>query len=508
MFSYSLPEFTKKINTKTLSIVMTVLYVVSVLPLLVLGHYNWLSADDMSMAYRAHEYIINGGNAFGFLGYLLQITYDEYMNWVGYFFSATLSSLCPSIFGEKLYFLVVYEVIGLLTLGVCYFFNALFVYGFKGDKHLANVISMLTLIMITQCMPAGMPRVEAFYWHSGAINYMFMFGFGLFWIGLLIRAVYDTTTARRRGKLIWACIWGVLLGGANYMTALELAIISVLVLMILIFSRTGFIKLEDLDNEQKKSAGLVWIPACLNLMGFIVSCLAPGNKTRGAQVEGFGAIKSIMVAFYQTFDMCVNDYTRWEVIVLLLIVACVSWKLAGTIGHKFEHPFMFAVFALGMTASNIVPPLFATGNIEAGRLQSIFWAEYALMMVLTTFYVTAWARQSLGVSRDVDGSVVILALLFLLAFGSILCVKVDAHYYSATSACYDIASGNAATYKRESLDRLKALQDESVTDAVLKEYSVKPQMLFFSDVEEDTEFWINIVVARYYHKNSVTLGKN
>ena len=110
MFNYRFPSFSGKVNTKTLSIVMTAIYVLTIIPLLVLGHFNWLSADDMSMAYRAHEYYINGGNIFGLLGYVLQVTYDEYMTWVGYFFSATLSSLSPSIFGEKLYFLVVYEV--------------------------------------------------------------------------------------------------------------------------------------------------------------------------------------------------------------------------------------------------------------------------------------------------------------------------------------------------------------------------------------------------------------
>lgn len=532
MFSYSLPELTKKINTKRLSMVMTVVYIISVMPLLVLGHFNWLSADDMSMAYEAHEYLISGGSAFGFIWEVLRITVDEYMNWVGYFFSATFSSLCPGIFGEKLYFLVVYEIIGILTLGVCYFFNALFVHGLRGDKHLANVAAMLTLIVITQSMPAGMARVEAFYWHSGAINYMSMFGFGLFWVGLLIRAVYDNA-GKRRGKLIWACIWGFFLGGANYMTALELAIISVLVLIILGLNRTSFIRLENLSDEQKKSCNLLWIPTCLNLLGFVVSCLAPGNRVRGAQTQGFGAIKSIMIAIYDVLDICVNKYTRWEVIVALMILAAVFWKLAEGLEHRFEHPFIFALFALGMTASNIVPPLFATANIEAGRIQSIIYGEYVVMMVLITFYVTAWVRQNVagidavGIEKTKSGcenkekfsiegnnefsvrtSAWIFALVFILLFGSVLCIKADPHYYSFSSACTDIVSGDAATYRAENLNRLQTLKDSSVSDAVLDEYSVKPQMLFFSDIEEDTGFWINTVVARYYHKNSVILRKN
>ncbi|WP_029232801.1 DUF6056 family protein [Butyrivibrio sp. VCB2006] len=520
MFNYKVPGFSGKINTKTLSIVMTVLYVLTIIPLLVLGHFNWLSADDMSMAYKAHEYYINGGNIFGLIGYVIKVTADEYMNWVGYFFSATLSSLCPGIFGEKLYFLVVYEIIGMLTLGVCYFFNALFVHGFRGDKHLANVVSMATLMVIIQSMPFGMPRVEAFYWHSGAINYMFMFGLGLLWVGLLIRVVFDKKEGSGKGKLLWACILGFLLGGANYMTALELAIVSVLVLVILGLRKSGFITVEGLSEDGNKNLKLLWIPAVLNLMGFVMSCLAPGNKVRASEVEGFGAVKSILIAFYDVFDICINQYLRWEVILVMLLLIPVFWKLSESIEHRFEHPFIFALFALGMSAAGIVPPLFATGSVEAGRLLSIFWAEFVVMLELSIFYLIAWVRQTvlgrqMGQNSGSDmealsgNSALYMCVLFLIiAFGAALCIKADPHYFSATSACYDIASGNAGTYRQESMERLSVLTDDSVSDAVLDEYTVKPSMLFFSDVEEDTDFWINIVVARYYHKNTVLLRKN
>ena len=298
------------------------------------------------------------------------------------------------------------------------------------------------------------------------------------------------------------------------MTALELAIISALTLMILILGRVSFIRFDTLDAEQKKSLSLLWIPACLNLLGFIVSCLAPGNRARGAQVEGFGAVKSILISIYDVLNICINQYSRWEMIVILLILAIIFWKLSENIEHRFEHPFIFWLFALGMSASNIVPPLFATGNIEAGRIMSIFWAEYVVMSVLTVFYFTAWVRQSLnthkekGLTLSVNSSSVVFALVFVLAFGSILCVKADPYYYSATSAITDIVSKDAARYKKENLERLAVLEDESVADAALSEYSAKPKMLFFSDVEEDKDFWINQVVARYYHKNSVVLRKN
>ena len=394
MFNYTLPKWGKQLNIKACSIALTVIYIMSVIPLIVLGFYNWPSADDMSLALKTYQYYSETGNIFGTFFVAFKVGFDEYMNWMGYFFSNVMFCYSPSIIGERWYALVGIEMLAILTFGVCYFFKSLFVYGLKGDKHLANILSMVTLLIIVQSMPEGYARVEAFYWYSGAINYMFMFGMGLFWIGLLIRSVYFTDSKARFRKLLWACFWGFWMGGANYMTALEMAICSFLILVIFALSRLKkpFVVLENMDDGQKKSFGRIWIPALANLIGFACSCLAPGNATREALVEGFGPIKSILISLFYVFDMCINEYTKWEMLICLVLLIPVCWKLASGIKHEFRHPFIFTAFAYGMSAACMVPPLYALASIEAGRLRSIIWAEYVVMTVLVLFYLTAWIR--------------------------------------------------------------------------------------------------------------------
>jgi hypothetical protein len=506
-----MPDWTKKIHTKVLSFFMTGLYVVTVIPLLILGHFNWPSADDMSLALQTHRYYVETGSLTGTFFKAFEVGFDEYMTWMGYYFSNVAFCYSPSIFGEKWHFLVGYVMVGILTLGVCYFFNALFVKGLKGDKHLANTVSMLTLIIIVQSMERGMTRVEAFYWYSGAVNYMFMFGLGLFWLGLLIRSVYDEKKSSRTGKLVWAIFWGFWLGGANYMTALELAICSFLVIVIYVMVRLKKFALEGVTNDQRSSFGLIWLPAAFNLLGFMFSVFAPGNATREAQVQGVGALKAVFMAFYYAYDMCITDFTRWEVIVAFVLLIPICYKLSKSISHRFNHPFIFALFAFGMVSSNMVPPIYALGNLEAGRLRSIIWAEYVVMIVLTIFYFTAWLRryftekESMSDSFSKTSSLMIITCILFLAFGSVLCVHVDPHYYSASSAVYDIATGNAAAYLRENRERLEVLEDSSVTDPVFKPYSANPDMLVFFDITRDKEDWINKAMARYYNKNSVVL---
>lgn len=549
MFTYKLPKLNIELNIKILSIVATLIYVVTTVPLLVVGFYNWPSADDMSLALETYRCWNNTGNIFATFFTAFKVGFNEYMNWMGYFFSNVMFCYSPSIFGERWYALVAFEMLGILTFGVCYFFNALFVRTFKTDKHLANTAAMLTLTVIVQCMPAGLPRVESFYWFSGAINYMFMFSMALFWLGLVIRIACDE--GKGRGwKLFWACFWGFWLGGANYMTALQCAICSALIIVIVVLFKCGFVKLDALENignsenesnEHLKKSGsvlcngynirLIWLPACINLLGFMASCFAPGNATREALVEGFGPVKAILVAILYEYNMLINQYTRWEVLVAAALMIVISWKMSDSIRHKFEHPFIFTVFAFGLSASNMVPPLYALSSMEAGRLKSIVYAEYIVMMILVVFYVTVWAKQSIEKrfeasgrnseelskitserGKDSDNSfspllsqMILIGAAFIL-FGSVLCVYDDPQYYSASAAIYDVASGDAATYLSENQERLAVLKDENIKDAVLLPYSKKPSMLSFDDITEDSEYWINRIMARYYEKDSVVLG--
>ncbi|MCR5558433.1 MAG: hypothetical protein K6F75_12850, partial [Butyrivibrio sp.] len=231
MFTYKFPKIDVKLNVRMLSVVATLIYVLTTAPLLLVGIYNWPSADDMSLALETYRSWNSTGDIFVTFFTAFKVGFNEYMTWMGYFFSNVMFCYSPSIFGERGAAFVSVWMLGILTFGVCYFFNALFVKALKGDKHLSNIAAMLTLTVIVQCMPEGMPRVESFYWYSGAINYMFMFSMALFWLGLMIRTVYDENPKARFRKLLWACFWGFWLGGANYMTALQCAICSALVIV-------------------------------------------------------------------------------------------------------------------------------------------------------------------------------------------------------------------------------------------------------------------------------------
>lgn len=513
MFSYNLPKWKYQFNKRHLSILFTVLYVVMIIPMLVLGFYDFPSADDFSMALQTHQAYVETGSVVSAVIASLQKAWLVYSQYEGYFFSIILTNVCPSAFSESLYFLTPFIILAMLTFGVLYFFDALFVRVWKLDKDLTNVAAMITLILMTQSLPKGGLRVEAFYWYSGAINYTFTFGMAFFWLGLLMRSVYGEDEKARKRKLIWAAFWGFWMGGANYLTALELAIISVLILFIVVMVKLGIFKQETPWKN-------IWIPAVTNLIGFACSCFTPGNLVRSAETEHVGAVKSVLLAIYSTFDMMIDDMARWELWVALLLLVPVFWGMSARLKDKLQHPFMFVLFSFLLVSSNMTPPFFAVGNIGAGRLKALGWMEFVVMAILTVFYLTAWFRQYLegrlsvpatgAAARDehklpVTSSFIIAVCIGFLVFGTVLSVMPDHDYYSSSSALFAIADGSAKTYRTENQQRLKILNDDSIKDAVLEDHSVHPEMLFYWDVTADPSEWVNSATAIYYNKDSVIL---
>ncbi len=508
MFSYSTPKWNKRISKRHLSKFFTAVFVLMLIPMLILGFYDFPSADDFSMALQTHQKFVETGSVFQAVIASLQKAWLVYSQYEGYFFSIIITNICPSAFSESLYFLTPFIILGMLVFGVLYFFDALFVRVWKLDKDLTIVTAMITLILMIQSLPVGGLRVEAFYWYSGAINYTFTFGMAFFWLGLLMRCVYDEDEKAKKRKLFWAAFWGFWMGGANYLTALELAIISVLILFIMVMTKKGIFKT---DKPWKK----LWIPAATNLIGFACSCFTPGNLVRSAETAHTGAVKSVLLSIYSTFDMMINDMARWELWVALILLVPVFWNMASQIRHKFEHPFMFVLFSFLLVSSNMTPPFFAVGNIGAGRLKALGWMEFVVMAVLTLFYLTVWARQNIegiktssaGADKELSliSSFVIYVCICFLAFGSMLCVIPDHNYFSGTSALFAITDGSAGTYKAENDERLVILRDDSVKDAELTEHSVHPEMLFYWDVTDDKSEWVNTATATYYNKDSVVL---
>ena len=105
------------------------------------------------------------------------------------------------------------------------------------------------------------------------IYYTFFYSLSLFLFGFALLTFLENKTGRRRVYAFLACLFGAIVGGGNYPTALLSTLVLVLMAVLLAIGK----------NARWRSL----LPALLFLLAsFLLSIVAPGNAVRGAYYEG------------------------------------------------------------------------------------------------------------------------------------------------------------------------------------------------------------------------------
>ena len=90
-------------------------------------------------------------------------------------------------------------------------------------------------------------------------------------------------------------------------------------------------------------------------------------------------------------------------------------------------------------------------------------------------------------------------------FGSILTIIPEPHYYTFSSAIFDLTNGSALAYKTAWEERIAVFLDKPKEIVEIEAIEVQPELLYFSDITEDAQDWTNRGVARFYDLKSVVL---
>lgn len=531
----------KSCDLRRLSYLLIVIYALSLIPVLVIGKYDYPSADDFSMGLGTRLVYEATGSLLAVAGKILSETARYYRTWIGYFTSCLFTTVSPATFGEAWYALTPAVILLALHVGVAVFFYALMEKALGMNRYVRRCMTVLALFLMVQRMPEGSLRVEAFYWYSGAGNYTLTFSAGLLYLAFYVLSVCGVRSKNRSLFLVLACIMGFLAGGGNYLSALSFAVVSVLFAVYLVKRKTR-------QGENSRMGRLCVIgsllPAAFYLCGFAVSCLSPGNRIRGGEAEGYGALKSILLSLYYTLSYPLNQWMNWAVLLILALAGVIFWmgfaeiefsganaKAGGAAASEtgsgaqavhlgFAALFPAAVLAYGIVSCVVTPALYAQGNMDAGRIQSTFWLHAVLVLLLLEWYLVgglyrrfskeqnasaaSCLRNASAVSclRNGAGGFVRAILLFFIVF-SLLAVKGNPDFYTGTSAVSELLDGSAAQYGRENEERLRILRNPREQDAVLPRYTVQPNLLYFEDVSEDPDDWINQKMSEYYGKNSI-----
>ncbi|MDE7014281.1 MAG: hypothetical protein K2P19_06345 [Kineothrix sp.] len=494
-------QWTKYVTPKVLARVLAVAYLLTLIPLLIIARYNFPSADDYSTGDMCRLAWINSHSVWEVLKQAVFMAWDNYFNWIGCFTSEVLVALHPGVFGERWYFLTTWIMLGMISCSTAYLLKNILVKVFKADKYMAWSVIMLVLFISVQCQgQAG--RVEAYYWYCGAVCYAFSHGMSLFFYGILIKAVYDKGK-KRVWDLAAASLLGFFVGGANQMSALNVTIVLAVAM--------GFM----VCTKKAKKYKAFCIPAICFFLGFILSIAAPGNRVRASGTAGMGAVKSVMVSLYYGLDYVLGEWTEWPILLLIIILIPLFWHIAERTDFRFGYPVLVVLFGFGLVSAMITPPLFAVGNIEAGRLQALIFFMYILVLTLCVGYVTGWVRkqwekgrgrqESTGRSFSKNTVLCLAGCAFFFVVASGICIIPEPHYYAFTSAITDLRNGNAKAYAEALSQRVELYNSDAEGILEVEPLPVQPALLYFSDITPYADSWENRALARYYQKEGVVV---
>lgn len=491
-------RYLNQLNIKTTRIIITVIYICMLIPMYIIAYYNWPSADDYSMGMAAYNAWNQTHNILNVLWQGIYMAGYDWIHWTGFYTCTFFMSIPFNAFGSECYFIGTLISLTVFHIALYYMLNCIFIRLLKIDKDTSGILSIIIIFMCVQClMPDA--RMEMFYWYCSAGGYTLTYSLGFIYIGML--ATILSADPVKKGYIVLTCVIAALAGGSNYLTALELALISV----------TMIILAYLLPEWRSHKAAL--IPAITYLIGFFLNISAPGNLQRATKTDGLNPVSAVVVSFYNTINYAFSDWTTWVILALWLMTLPLWWKCVQRINLTFRYPILVTLYGYCLISATVTPPLYGVGNIESGRLSGQFYMQYIIIFTLVIGYWVGWFRMNhmnanaqVADGRDRSSSVftryyIVLAVFMI--FASALCIKTDPHYYAFTSAITDLANGHAAQYRSENVAREKILLDDSVTDVVLDAYSVEPQLLYYIDLSTYEGDWINLSMDHYYGKNSI-----
>lgn len=465
------------------------LFILSIIPLLWIGVYSSACVDDWG--FSAYSKIVweETGSLFLTVKQAFLTAIDRYFTWQGTYAISFLAALQPGIWNYHLYAATPLLAISAIILSHGYFLKFFLCDWHDCNKKTYMTVLFLFLLLTFQTMPSP---IEGLFWYNGSVAYIGFHSFGLVLMTNLLKLL--TGKYKHRKSLIGiSVLFAFLVGGGNYITGLLMAILL-----------TFFLVWAVCQKKQVGPVLAIWI---IFLICFIINMAAPGNAVRQtAFTEHPGAIKAIILSFYHGIKYC-TGWMDWLFGAWLLLCSFIFYPIASK-EQKSIHPLAAGLFSVCLLASMFTPALYATGNVDAGRIKNIIYFSFLLLSLLNVYNFLVWFKGIWSSNKEKSGYFYTAFLVFLSVFlcGCLLFGWVDREKYTSLAAVQSLWCGEAQLFAEENEEREKVLTS-GVETVVLRPHTVFPRLLYMADITMDSKDWTNQHMCRYYQLEEVYLEK-
>ena len=209
-------------NTETFILkCVIVFFILSLIPILLLGIYNVPGSDDYSYGAMAHQAWKNTHSYIQTLIASFRQSVDFYSRWQGTYGSCFLMSLNPGIISPNLSFLVPFIMIILCVSSTLLLFHEIFCHYFKCSR----IPTITTLLFIlTIYFQNVVSAKDCLYWYNGAIHYTGIQSLSFIMIYFASLLIRSQSKIKQLLLFLPLLVLSFLIGGGNLVTALQIAI--------------------------------------------------------------------------------------------------------------------------------------------------------------------------------------------------------------------------------------------------------------------------------------------
>ncbi len=462
-----------------------------VLPLLALAPCAVPAGDDYSYGSAAHHAWRESASFTAAVAAAAHTAVDTWHHWQGSFSAVFLMALQPAVFGDRLYALTPFIMLTALLGGVFSLSQVLYGEVFRLGRESAAAVAAVVCSLCVALIPSA---VQGLFWYNGAVYYVLFYGLWLAACALAVRYV------RRggAGRLALLLLSAAVLGGGNYVTALSCALVGAAAQIIMLIYRT--------PGRRR-----LLLPMAVFLVAFLVSVAAPGNAMRQMSVRpGPGALEAIRLSF-QSAVRAIGEWTTWPLLAALVLLLPVLIPGARHAAHDFSFPWpvLVSLFSFCLLAAMFCPPIYGTGVIGELRLVNIVFFAFLFLIVGNLFYWLGWTARRFSPGRLSESRGRAVQTMIVLGLAAISLAGVGIWFrgggrISAAAALGLLRSGEGKEFRACADRRLTVLEDPQIRDAKLEPFPVQPYLLYYTDLAEDPEDWVNVSMADYYDKDSVS----
>ena len=490
----------KRINNKLIARLMTVLYIVSMLPVIIVALYDRATADDYGFSDITRNIWIEKHSLILVLKAACEKVYETYYTWQGTWFDVFVFSLQPEVFSDRAYWIGIVLIIILMSCSAYYFSEKVLVKMIGIERNISVFLVGVFLFLFYQFVP---DKWSSIYWFNGVAHYILPTSIALWGVGNAAEYLISHKTR----NIIAVMISFTLMGGANYLTAIWL--------MMMLFLIIAWYIVHSCNNQSfQVSVRKIWIlviPCVLEIVGLLISGLAPGNGKRENFSITIGSIfAAVLKAFSYSFKNLISYVINYPEIDLFILSfgMIIFWMMIKTdhlTYRKFKYPVIVSVYLYLIYVLVHWPEIFVDTGVSMGVPNTYFMTFYFMIfgnIIYWGGYLTSRYKERIKENHiNILGIACILMLVISGAF-----FLLSGRFRTITDySCYHfVSSGRASEFKEEMKLQTYLLErpnDMSPTIPIVNNNDIEP--LFNMNVTSDDDAWINRALARFYGKKVV-----